>query len=274
MDQRKEGKGFVAAVTLGQKNPRTNETENVTLKPPSDVNPHQPTALEARHYSATYALHRVCNMINIHMALPPTHRSFWTSFEEMRKADIKNGKAWKYEADPFSAKREREAAQAKAQQAREAAATAAAAETRKSSSIAADSQARRGWQNVPQVDMARERRIEVEGLIRRHHQWNPAGIELMQDEKKRIAREMVGLGFRQIHAEEALDWVKDKEEALGGFDVEKSDGLVLTVLYGRVAFDPCSRRRHAAEILTGELCYWLQLSGRGLYSPARIRSKT
>ena len=51
-------------------------------------------------------------MRNLHMMLPPDHKSLWKEFESLKKTDVNEGKAWMYEADPFTALREREEAKA------------------------------------------------------------------------------------------------------------------------------------------------------------------
>ena len=70
-----------------------------------------PTAVEARHFAATYALFRVCSMRNIHMMLPPLYRDFWKNqFQSLKAEDVKAGRGWMYESDPFSSQQEREEA--------------------------------------------------------------------------------------------------------------------------------------------------------------------
>jgi ATP-dependent RNA helicase DHX57 len=56
--QRNERMGFLATVNLSWKNPKTNELESVRFTPPVPEG-YKPTALEARHQCAVYALHRV-----------------------------------------------------------------------------------------------------------------------------------------------------------------------------------------------------------------------
>ena len=108
--------GFYSSVILKATNLKIRET--TTLPPfqlPLDLKhlARQPSAVEARHFAATYALFRVCSMKNIHMMLPPNYRDLWKKdFQDLKAADVKEGRAWMYEADPFAAKEEREQAQA------------------------------------------------------------------------------------------------------------------------------------------------------------------
>jgi ATP-dependent RNA helicase DHX57 len=89
-------KAFRSFVTLSKNDPKTRET---TTLPPFDLpKDHQdqgiePTALEARHFAATYALYRIASMKQIHMALPPKYRDFWKGlFADLKKEDVKEGR--------------------------------------------------------------------------------------------------------------------------------------------------------------------------------------
>lgn len=152
-------------------------------------------------------------MKNIHHALPPLHRQLWAEFETIRKDEVKRGMGWKYEADPFAAVREREAAQA------------AAAAARQTGNDGGKGNGNggagkkgldplKGWGKVPVLDMSGKRRAEVEGMIRRYHVWNPMGKVLSDDDRSSIITDMVIKGFRQAHVEEAVEYVKDEQEAL------------------------------------------------------------
>ena len=104
-------------VSLKGTNPKTKEPLTLpSFKLPPDQKhlASRPTAIEARHFAATYALFRISSMRNIHMMLPPTFKDLWKhDFESMKKADVKDGKAWMYDADPFNTKVERDDQQAK-----------------------------------------------------------------------------------------------------------------------------------------------------------------
>lgn len=55
--KRKQGNGYVFTVTLSRINKKTSQKDSVRLEPhPPYISP---TALEARHWGATYALYRV-----------------------------------------------------------------------------------------------------------------------------------------------------------------------------------------------------------------------
>ncbi|MCJ1404279.1 hypothetical protein MMC11_007504 [Xylographa trunciseda] len=221
----KSPEGFSSMVILKAMNPKTKE---MSILPPFKIPPAykhlamQPTAVEARHFAATYALFRVCSMRNIHMMLPPNYRDLWKGeFDELKKEDVKNGKGWMYEADPFAAKHERQEAQALMAKKRE--------EREQQRAQEADqpmvpgipnmnggqrNNNMRGWARVPKVEMGKRTRQQVEDMVRRHAVWNPQGVSLSEFQRRNIVNELVELGFRKSHIEEAADECKDREETL------------------------------------------------------------
>jgi len=226
--------GFSVFVSLSAKNPKTGE---VTKLPPFKLPPshvhlaYKATALEAKHFAATYALYRVCSMKNLHMMLPPDYKALWKEFEALKKTDVKEGKAWMYEADPFQALREREEAKAVAEKKRlqaQAAREKAANEPGNVLALRGASSSggggggtgggshnlMRGWATVPKIEMGNKTRSQLEDLLRRETVWNPHGVVMSAKDKAAIVNEFKTLGFRQSHVEEAVQECKDREEAL------------------------------------------------------------
>ena len=214
-------------VILKATNPKTKET--IVLSPFKLPPSHkqlaiQPTALEARHFAATYALFRVCSMRNIHMMLPPTYRNLWkTTFQDLKYDDVKQGRGWMYEADPFAAKQEREQAQTliakkrDEREKREAKNSDHSANILSALSFNAGNSNRtilKGWTRVPKIDMAKRTRTHVESLIRRYDRWNIHAARISEVESRNIINEFVDLGFRESHVEEAIQECKDREETL------------------------------------------------------------
>ena len=160
------------------------------------------------------------------MTLPPDHKSLWKEFEGLKKQDVREGKAWMYEADPFAALREREEAKAAAEKKRkdDQAAKEKAASMPGASGLALRGSAAgtnskgynpmRGWTTVPKIEMGYKTRSQAEDLIRRESVWNPHGVEMPSGQKLSIIKEFKGLGFRQSHIEEAVGECKDREETL------------------------------------------------------------
>jgi ATP-dependent RNA helicase DHX57 len=189
-----------------------------------------PTALEAKHVAATYALFRVCSMKNIHTMLPPDHKALWKEFEALKKQDVKDGKEWMYAADPFAMQKEREDAKAAAEKKRkeqdainEKAKNLPGAAGLVLRSNAAGSSGgggggasnpMRGWTTAPKIEMGRKTRSQLEDLLRREAIWNPHGVNLSSVQKAGIVKEFAASGFRRSHVEEAVEVCKDREESL------------------------------------------------------------
>lgn len=214
-------------VTLKATNAKTKETlvlPSFKLPPSHKHLAVQPTALEARHFAATYALFRVCSMRNIHMMLPPNYRDLWkNAFQELKSDDVKHGKAWMYEADPFAAKQERDQAHTLTAKKRDEREKQQAKATGHPANILsalrpADGNSNRnvmkGWARMPKIDMAKKTRAQVESLIRRDDRWNIHGAQISESQCQNIIDEFVGLGFRKSHIEEAVQECKDREETL------------------------------------------------------------
>ncbi|TGO86734.1 hypothetical protein BPOR_0280g00030 [Botrytis porri] len=237
----KTPEGFSSMVILKSKNTKTQELVSLApfKLPPSHKHlAVKPTALEARHFAATYGLFRVLNMRNIHMTLPPDYRDLWKGeFEVLKKEDIKEGKAWMYEADPFAALREREDAKAamekkrnEQQKAREKAMNTPGSAgpggaglalrgngsngTNSTGGGSSHNNIHRGWTKVPKIEMGKRTRTKVESLVRKHAIWNPHDVVLSDFQKHSIVKEFKTLDFRQSHIEEAVEICKDREETL------------------------------------------------------------
>ncbi|KAF2633048.1 P-loop containing nucleoside triphosphate hydrolase protein [Macroventuria anomochaeta] len=229
---RKDGdKHFAYAVVLSKKNPKTQEVTTLPpIKIPAELEKpaHQPTAVEARNFAAAYALFRVASAKNLHMMLPPVYKDLWKgTFQELKKRDEKEGKAWMYEADPFFGFAEREKAKAtaakereKKQKQRDEAQKAHNLKPGMSMPNAEGSwtgpakNLMRGWERVPKIELGKRTRQQVERLIRRDALWNPNGIHMDLNTRIRLEDEITDLGFRRSHVEEAADICKDREEIL------------------------------------------------------------
>ncbi|KAL8744754.1 MAG: hypothetical protein Q9184_007958, partial [Pyrenodesmia sp. 2 TL-2023] len=219
----KTSNGFSSSVVLKSTDPKTKETLSLppfVLPPSHRAITLQPTAVEARHFAATYTLFRVCSMRNIHMMLPPTFRDFWKNeFEQSKQEDVKAGRAWMYAADPFIAQQEQGEAHAlgvrrKAEEdkRREAAKTAVNVNLGAGPDI--NSHVSKGWTKAPSVEMGKLVRATVESLVQRNGVWNPHGVTFPESKAQGVVNELVDLGFRKSHVEEAMQECKDREETL------------------------------------------------------------
>lgn len=223
----KTSSGFLSSVILKSTDPKTKEM--VTLPPfvlPSayrDIAA-QSTAVEARHFAATYALFRVCSMRNVHMMLPPNYRDLWKGdFEASKKEDIKAGRTWMYEADPFAAKQSQDEAQAQKLRKRAEEEKKRSQEATQSVNInlasgltgtASSKNVAKSWMQAPKLEMGKRNRTQVEDLIRRNAVWNPYGADFPRSQTEDSINKITSLGFRTSHVEEAIAICRDREEAL------------------------------------------------------------
>ncbi|KAI5461181.1 P-loop containing nucleoside triphosphate hydrolase protein [Mariannaea sp. PMI_226] len=228
-DTKKTPEGFSVWITLSAKDPKTQLTTRLDPFKIPATHKHlilRPTAIEAKHAAATYALFRVCSMQNKHTVLPPDHKALWKEFQALKAQDVKEGKAWMYEADPFKTLQERQDAKSAAEKKRkemEAAKEKAKAMPGASGLVllsnAADGSGRssnimKGWSTAPKVEMGRKTRTQLETLLRRGVRWNPNKVVMPKPQKDAIVNELSKLGFRRSHAEEAVGYCKDREETL------------------------------------------------------------
>ena len=215
--------GFTGAVLLRQKNQKTHEIISLpAIVPPNEYNRErgvQPSAVEARHFAAAYALFRVSNMKNIHMMLPPQYRDLWKGdFQDLKSEAAAQSHGYLYEADPFLAKKQRDEAIAAKDKARANRAK-QLEEDKKSQVVSLDGQVQskhvlKGWQRVPKVEMGGKTRRQVEGLVRTEGVWNPHDLRLSNAEAQKICDGLSHIGFRRSHVEEAAETCKDQEECL------------------------------------------------------------
>lgn len=226
MKETKEG--FVSWVTLSWKNPKTQETIKVRMNPPADLIQPQETALEARHYAATYALHRIASEKNIHMVLPTPHKNLWLDLEARRKELVKadpNKAQREYTSEPFTAVLEHRKLQekwAKERQAQEA----EKAKTKKPTIVigskkkavkadpvkfmdrlSAESQVtfpRKVWENTVMMDLEPHTRALIDSAIRHHIDWSEGKDEGASSDNYSSLLEQIG--FRKSHVDEALQY--------------------------------------------------------------------
>ncbi|KAI1337469.1 P-loop containing nucleoside triphosphate hydrolase protein [Xylariaceae sp. FL0016] len=217
-------------VQLSAKNPKTQE--HIKL-PPFKIPPDykelvtKPTALEARHAAATYALFRVCSMKNIHTTLPPDHKSLWKQFELLKKEDVKKGNGWLYDADPFATLKQREDDKAASEKKRKeldaikekaknmpGASGLVLRSNASSGSGGGGGNPMKGWTTVPKIEMGRKTRSQLEDILRREVIWNPHEVRIPESQKAAIVKELTNSGFRKSHVEEAVEECKDREETL------------------------------------------------------------
>ncbi|KAK5085479.1 putative ATP-dependent RNA helicase ucp12 [Lithohypha guttulata] len=207
---------YRSEVSLSAKDAKTGEVRSVKFRTPETmiVISEEPTALEARHFAAAYALFRVSSMKNLSMALPPKYRDLWKQFQSIKKEDEKVGKAWLYDADPFAAQQKGEDIK-KAMEKRDIEKEKKKEAISRNPALALQQMPRsREWGRAPKIEMGSKIRMEIERLVRQGATWNPFGDQMTSQEQDRVAKLMTERGFRAGHAREAMQYCKDEEEVL------------------------------------------------------------
>ncbi|AOW02234.1 YALI0C02365p [Yarrowia lipolytica CLIB122] len=245
-DMRRVKTGFIATVILKQKNPKTQEVEEIRYMPPADLVQGKDTALEARHLAATYALHRISSHKNLSMVLPTDHKTLWQKCDKKKSEDIKSGQATAddYVPDPFIVKRKRETERADREKKRqiereraekskvevkvaiESSGKTTANGDPKKSRESPDPSRKPGprprelfppksWDYAPKAEMSQELRNLVESVIKKKVTWekNEADDSTTAANDKLIA-EITNLGFRKSHVTEALQYASPEATEL------------------------------------------------------------
>lgn len=205
--------GFsVANAVLAKRNPKNSETETVSLRPTKeelDLLPRKDLAVESRNVAATWCLHRVAHRLNFSIQMPPDHRQLWNKLEILRKEDTKNGKAWLYDADPFKVVKHHAAEVVlweKERKQRE------ETKAKQSELVTSTEQHVAPWKNVPAVDMSKDVRRLIETGIRSLHLSSLPSVST--SDRAGLVQEIIDLGFRKAHAQEACDHANSLELAL------------------------------------------------------------
>ncbi|KAJ2656320.1 helicase [Coemansia sp. RSA 1200] len=207
-------------------------TETVAFEPTETKSRplRHPTALEARHTAATYALHRLRSATSMHLMLPPVFRTYWLELEDQRKElqltkkkkDANDMGDWKYAADPFAAK----AARTREREVKEEERTRTKERERRAVALGRSEDLmrpgmRRRWEELAEVHMSEDNRQAVEAVVRTWtRSWALDEEEGEREETNNEKEEpgarnkLLALGFRRAHVAEALTHAGTMQEAL------------------------------------------------------------
>ncbi|KAI0691979.1 P-loop containing nucleoside triphosphate hydrolase protein [Cytidiella melzeri] len=197
VETRRQSDGFSFTVFLNRTN-KKNEKESVRLEPhPPFV---LPTALEARHWGATYAMYRFCNGIQLNRVLPPGPREYWTQLAAEHKQTPEHQK-WMYDADPFAARKAVDERQEKAAKKRE---------QPSSSTGTGAAGPSPEFAHAPEVKMASSVRDVVEDSIKKAFELYPEATEatpttLAEEHAPEVKQRLQVLGFTAAQARSATE---------------------------------------------------------------------
>ncbi|KAI0931624.1 hypothetical protein AcW2_000470 [Taiwanofungus camphoratus] len=196
---------------LSRINKRTSQKESVRLEPhpPYIV----PSALEARHWGATYALYRFCNGIQLNRVLPPGPREYWNELAAEQKG-IPEHQKWMYDADPFAARKAVEERQAKAVQRRE--------DSARGNAVEQKPQLSKEFENAPEAKMASALRDVVESAIKQSMSLYPEAEDsqpstIVSEEAPQVLQQLISLGFMPAQARSAITALSQRSQLTSNF---------------------------------------------------------
>ncbi|KAI5968134.1 ucp12 [Candida margitis] len=222
-DMMRRPNGYIGIVTLSWENPKTKELLSVKYTPTYSP---RGTSNEARHMVATFVLHRINYVKNMKMLLPVIFRDYWSDLEKERLQILKEDKKLhdiRYNVNPFAVVMEQQKIKAEKEKDRAARdnqnlkmhkpvinigqkPVPSMAPTTKSSIP------RGAWEHAPLMDIPSDMRVEIEKSVQRHLEWD--GLEKTRKVDESIAKKLAGLGFRESHVREALQYTSEFTDAL------------------------------------------------------------
>ncbi|KAF9429656.1 hypothetical protein BGZ94_009933 [Podila epigama] len=237
-DVRKTARGYLCTIVLGKRNKKTSQIETVTFTP-TDIS--RPTAVEARHYGATFALHRVSSHRNLMMVLPPGPRDLWSQLDA-EKAKAGPSAQHLYLADPFISQatklqlQQQQQQQLLQEQQRARSATPTKDDSQESTvhhgpsayasrsaltSKENDEEQKKKWDKLPMVHMNQEMRAEVEDVVKKQMAGElyqtyieEYGAHGEPKYNTTLSKALIRMGFRDRHVAEALQYCNDQASAL------------------------------------------------------------
>lgn len=240
-DMRKTSKGFIGIADLSWENPKTKEVVHVKMSPETDLLPPRETTNEARHFAATYTMYRLNYVKNLKMVLPTIFRDYWSDLEKRRLETLKKSKVEHdryYNPNPFQVVLDERAEKEAKQKERQIRENNEAKVKKPSASIAIvgtktqdrKSQlalkvtkpkiakqfptiGRKAWENAPFVDFPTDVRASIETSIKHHIKWVEETAHKSENAAEWLSQ-LVSIGFRQLHVEEALSYTHTFTDAL------------------------------------------------------------
>ncbi|KAJ6520085.1 P-loop containing nucleoside triphosphate hydrolase protein [Mycena sanguinolenta] len=212
IDTRKQQDGYAFTVTLSKINKKSGQKETVRMEPhPAYISP---SAIEARHWGATYALYRICNNLQLNRVLPPGPRQYWDALAIEHK-NVPDHQSWMYNVDPFAAKKEVEQRQIQAlNKRRDQLAPAESAETSSRGSEARPhSVVSKEFADAPEVKMAGALRDLAEDAIKQAISLYPEAKDdvtpsiLSDEDAPNVNQQLVTLGFNPVQARNAVNFL-------------------------------------------------------------------
>ncbi|KAK9708197.1 putative ATP-dependent RNA helicase ucp12 [Basidiobolus ranarum] len=197
---KRNSKGHYCVVHMGRLDKKKGLLKT-TLIPPNQLS--FSAGNEARHMSATYALHRIGHKFSLHTTLPPVYKKYWLELEEMKK-EPKIKKL--YESDMFAPPPPPPPS---------------SSSRSNSDSIGISLHPSKSnpakptyYDKLPNVEMKLEYREWAEKIVREYKVESVETEGASMATKEAISKTLIRFGFRSAHIQEALQYCNDVQEAL------------------------------------------------------------
>ncbi|KAJ7040354.1 P-loop containing nucleoside triphosphate hydrolase protein [Mycena alexandri] len=208
IDTRRQQGGYAFTVTISKLNKKSGQKETTRMEPhPAYI---CPSAIEARHWGATYALYRFCNGIQLNRVLPPGPRQYWDILAAEHNNCPEHQK-WMYNADPFAARKEVDQRQAQAMSKKRDESTPAggSVEPLRSSEPRHTAAASGEFAQAPEVKMAGALRDLAEDAIKQAISLYPEAADvapavLSDEDAPKVNKQLETLGFTPAQARNAV----------------------------------------------------------------------
>ncbi|KAJ7246262.1 P-loop containing nucleoside triphosphate hydrolase protein [Mycena haematopus] len=211
IDTRRQQDGYSFTVTLSKLNKKSGQKETVRMEPHP---PHiSPSAIEARHWGATYALYRF-NAVQLNRVLPPGPRQYWNTLA-IEHNNVPEHQKWMYNPDPFAARKEVEQRQVQALNKRRD--QLAPAESSEVGSWGSDPRPNhvvsKEFADAPEVRMAGAIRDLAEDAIKQAISLYPEAADdvapsvLSDEDAPKVTQQLATLGFTSVQARNAVNFL-------------------------------------------------------------------
>ncbi|KAJ7103273.1 P-loop containing nucleoside triphosphate hydrolase protein [Mycena belliarum] len=209
IDTRKQGGSWSFSVTLRKINKKSGQTETVRMEPhPAYL---RDSAIEARHWGATYALYRFCNNMQLNLVLPPGPRKYWDELAIEHKSAPAH-QNWMFEADPFTARKEVDHRQAQAASKATVHPPGQSVEVASRGSEPRRPEASGEFAQAPEVRMAANLRDLAEVAIKQAISLYPEAADvapsvLSDEDAPKVTQQLGHLGFTSVQARNAVNFL-------------------------------------------------------------------
>ncbi|KAE9409120.1 P-loop containing nucleoside triphosphate hydrolase protein [Gymnopus androsaceus JB14] len=206
IDTRKHANGWSFIITLSRINKKTSEKESVRLEPHPPY--FCPSPLHARHWGATYGLHRFCNGLQLNRVLPRGPAEYWNDLAAEHK-QVPEHMKWMYEADPFAARKQVNERQARAAEKHAQKTVESSSGNTRKSNLPVTSE----FSQAPEVRMAAALRDQVEEAVKQGLAMYSRGVKgseplvIPANDVQNVMQQLIRLGFNSQNARSAIEFL-------------------------------------------------------------------